>query len=104
MKAADHTWNAKMVVERDSASHEPTKTWMRTIESSVAPVDLHVPEMHPIEISTGGVFGWLLAFFLFLALTAMQLRARRQSRFLIRGGERDFSILPPARNRRSRPR
>ncbi len=48
--------------------------------------------------------GWIVAALCLIVLVTLNLRSRAQQKSLLRGGEPDFFFLPPARDRRRRPR
>lgn len=86
-----------------SIGPEETPYWVEAMQASAAPAQDRVPSSWD-AVSAREFMGWAVAIFFFIVLATIQLRARRYQKLLLRGGERDFFLLPPAGNRRRRPR
>lgn len=88
----------------------PTNQWMRTMESSVNANAVRLPDSRrdiapALGAPSGGVMawlGWIFAVGFFLVLMSHQLKLKRRERLL--GGGPEICLIPPARNRRRRPR
>lgn len=81
-----------------SANHP--KTWMANMESSLEPLQMR--EQLPTS-SIVAWLGWTAALVFFLCLLGMLIRQKRLNRSYLRG-DCDFVLMPPANNRRRRPR
>lgn len=85
-------------------------SWLGTMEASL--VTSRMPNAEAWLGDTGvekephwlSWMGWIVAAACLLVLGTLHLRSRRQQKTLLRGGEPDFFFLPPARDRRRRPR
>jgi len=86
-------------------------SWMHTMEASL--VTSRMPNSATGWIAEKAAdkdatwlsyMGWVVAALFMFVLLTLNLRARAQQKTLLRGGEPDFFFLPPARDRRRRPR
>lgn len=90
--------------DQGSVSQEVSQMrWVQTMEASIRPTFPQKPELSSSDLIITWM-GWATALVFFLVLLSLHLKIRRREQLLIRAGERDLDIFPPARNRRRFPR